>query len=458
MAGLAEPQAAKAQAAASVPSRGRPCLMPPLAAAVAARVPLFYGWVIVAVGALAGAATMGIVQIFSVFLPSLQHDLGASRATLSLAFSVNMLVFGVSSILGGALADRLGTRRLAAAGGILFGLGMILAAPSRGVWQLILALGAVAGLGMGALQGPLQYLTARWFDRRKGLALGILLAGAGIGTLVASPLAEALIRWHGWRATFVIIGLIAAAAILITCPLLVENPAAYGLRPDGAPSAGAEEGATPAHSPWTNATAMRTPAFWTLLGTWYCCCASHSGPLVHAAAHAMDVGVSAPWAAGMLSAFGASAFASRIGLGVLADRIGGRATLIGALAGQTFLTAALGGLRTPWVLAAWAVLFGLAYGGVFAQYPVILREYFGATRVGAVYGTAMFVNAVGMASGPYLAGLVHDFTGTYQVPFWLSGGLGAAATFLAISLARPAPPAPAGNLSTRRYRAERATT
>jgi MFS family permease len=394
--------------------------MPPLAGAVAARVPLFYGWVIVGVGALAGAATMGVVQSFSVFLAPLQEDLGASRATLSLAFSVNMLVFGASSILGGALADRIGTRRLAAAGGILFGLGMILAAPSRGVGQVILALGAVAGLGMGALQGPMQYLTARWFDRQKGLALGTLLAGAGLGTMVISPLAEGLIRWYGWRVTFVVIGLIAAAAILMACPLLVESPEACGLRPDGAPAAKAGEAPAATASPWTNRAAVRTGTFWTLLGTWFCCCTSHSGPLVHAAAHAMDVGVSAPWAAGMLSAFGASAFASRIGLGVVA---------------------ALGGLRTPWALAAWAVFFGLAYGGVFAQYPVILREYFGATRVGAVYGAAMAVNAVGMASGPYLAGLVHDLTGTYQVPFWLSGGLGAVATFLAMGLSRPAAPA-----------------
>jgi MFS family permease len=432
--------------------------MPPLAGAVAARVPLFYGWVIVGVGALAGAATMGVVQSFSVFLAPLGQDLGTSRATLSLAFSANMLVFGVSSILGGALADRIGTRRLAAAGGVLFGLGMILVAPSRGVGQVILALGAVAGLGMGALQGPMQYLTARWFDRQKGLALGTLLAGAGLGTLVTSPLAETLISRYGWRVTFVVIGLIAAAVILMACPLLVESPEACGLRPDGGPAAHAGGAPAPAASPWTNRAAMRTGAFWTLLGTWYCCCASHSGPLVHAAAHAMDVGVGAPWAAGMLSAFGASAFASRIGLGVVADRFGGRATLIGALAGQTVLIAALGGLRTPWALAAWAVFFGLAYGGVFAQYPVILREYFGATRVGAVYGAAMAVNAIGMASGPYLAGLLHDFTGTYQVPFWLSGGLGAVATFLAMGLARPAPPVAAKDLSAHGYRPEQATT
>ncbi len=436
---------------------GRPFLMPPLAAAVATRVPLFYGWVIVAVGGLAGAVTMGLVQSFSVFLAPLQDGLGASRATLSLAFSVNMLTFGLSSIVGGAMVDRYGTRRLAAAGGVLFAVGLLLAARSQNVLQLILALGGVAGLGMGALQGPLQYLTARWFDRRKGLALGILLAGAALGTMVISPLAEALIRWQGWRPTFVILGLLAAAAILGTVPLLLESPEAYGMSPDGAPAAPAGGSPAPAPPLWTNRAAVRTGAFWSLLGTWFCCCTSHSGPLVHVAAHAMDVGVGASWAAGMLSAFGASAFVGRVALGVVADRVGGRATLIGALAGQAVLVAALGGLQGPWALAAWAVVFGVAYGGVFAQYPVILREYFGATRVGAVYGAAMFVNAVGMASGPYLAGLVHDLTGSYQVPFWLSGSLGGVATFLAISLARPAPPAPADGMSVHRSSAERAT-
>jgi len=96
------------------------------------------------------------------------------------------------------------------------------------------------------------------------------------------------------------------------------------------------------------------------------------------------------------------------------------------------------------IAAARGLRVGLAYGGVFAQYPVILREYFGATRVGAVYGGAMCVNALAMATGPFLAGLIHEVTGTYQVPFWANGTLGLAGTFLAISLAKPKPPAEGG--------------
>ncbi len=414
--------------------------MPPLAAGVAARVPWFYGWVIVGLGGLAGAVTMGLVQSYSVFLPPLQRGLGASRAMLSLAFSVNMLTYGAGSFLGGALADRYGTRRLVAAGGVVFGLGLLLAAQSRTAGDLILGWGAVAGLGMGAVQGPLQYLTARWFDRRKGLALGMLLAGAALGTMVLSPLAEALIGREGWRATFVILGLLAAAIVLAMAPFLAESPEAWGLCPDGASAAPAEAAPAGPVAHWTSRAALRTRAFWTLLGTWFCCCTSHSGPLVHVAAHAVDVGAGASWAAEMLGAFGATAFTGRIVLGMVADRIGGRRTLIYALAAQAVLIAAFGGLRAPWALMAVSAAFGLAYGGVFAQYPVILREYFGATRVGAVYGAAMFVNAVAMASGPVLVGLIHDVTGTYQIPFWVSGTIGAAAAFLAVALARPAPP------------------
>lgn len=425
--------------AAPLGGRPRPFLLPPLAASIASRIPLFYGWVIVSVGALAGAATMGVVQVFAVFLPALERDLGAGRATLSLAFSLHMLVYGASSVLTGALADRCGTKVLMAAGGLFFAVGLGLAARTEAAWSLALAFGGVAALGLGALMGPLQYLTARWFDRRKGLALGILLAGPGLGTMVASPLAAALIHWQGWRVTFVLLGLGAAGLILATCPLLVESPQACGLRPDGAAAAtGEDPGAGP--SPWTSATAMRTRAFWTLVGTFFACCGSHSGPLVHVAAHATDVGVSPAWAAGMLSAFGSSIFVGRLGLGAVADRIGGRPTLIGALAVQTVLVGALSGLTHPWALIAFAVLFGVAYGGVFAQYPVILREYFGATRVGAAYGTAVFIGAVGMAFGPFLTGLIHDVTGTYRVPFWVSGTLGAVGVFLALGLSRPVPP------------------
>jgi MFS family permease len=146
----------------------------------------------------------------------------------------------------------------------------------------------------------------------------------------------------------------------------------------------------------------------------------------------------------MMSAFGASAFVGRLGLGAVADRVGARRTLIASMALQAIVVSLLGMLAGPWALAGLAVVFGIAYGGVFAQFPVLIREYFGATQMGAVYGAQGFMGAVGMAVGPYLAGLIHDITGTYRVPFWLSGGVAATSMFLAYALHRPSLPEAAG--------------
>jgi MFS family permease len=142
----------------------------------------------------------------------------------------------------------------------------------------------------------------------------------------------------------------------------------------------------------------------------------------------------------VLTAFGAFSIAGRVGLGIAADRFGGKRCLLLALVLQTGAALWLALAQAPWAFYAFGIIFGLAYGGVYAQYPVITRDYFGATRVGAVYGTQMCLSQLGMAVGGYGVGALFDLTGNYRDPFLASALSGLFALALALSLHRPAPP------------------
>jgi MFS family permease len=406
-------------------------------AAIGARV--FYGWVNVVAAACMVSVGVGVVQAFAVFVAPLEQAFGWSRSAISGAYSLAFAIFGASSVLMGALADRYGTRRVAMAGGSLFALGLVLCAWANTLWGLYLAFAVIGGIGVGSLHSPLAYLAAKWFDRRKGLAMGIVLSGTGIGVMLASPFARALMAWGNWRTAFLGLGVVALVVVLGMGSLLCDAPEHMGQSVDGAarPAAGAGE----QESGWSMATARRTRSFWVLLGTFFFCCACHSGPSLHLAAHAGGWGLSGAAAAGVLSTFGGFSIAGRIGLGFVADRIGGKRSLLISLPLQACAALALAFTQSPWAFYAAAAFLGIAFGGVYAQFPALTREYFGATNVGAVYGSQMFLSSLGMAIGGYGVGALFDVTGSYRDPFLASAFSGLLSVALALGLSRPKPPA-----------------
>ncbi len=409
-----------------------------LRAAIGARV--FYGWVNVAAAACMVSVGVGVVQAFAVFVAPLEQAFGWSRSAISGAYSVAFAIFGASSVLMGALADRYGTRRVAMAGGSLFALGLLLTSFASSLWGLYLTFAVIGGIGVGSLHSPLSYLAAKWFDRRKGLAIGIVLSGTGIGVMLASPFARALMTWGSWRTAFLGLGAVALAVVLGMGSLLCDAPEQMGQHVDGAPRPAAPAPGGPAAG-WTTASARRAPSFWVLLGTFFFCCACHSGPSLHLAAHAAGWGLSAAAAAGVLSTFGGFSIAGRIGLGVVADRIGGKRSLLISLPLQAAAAVGLAFTQSPWGFYAAAAFLGIAFGGVYALFPAITREYFGATNVGAVYGAQMFLSSLGMAIGGYGVGALFDVTGSYRDPFLASAFSGLLSVALALGLARPRPPA-----------------
>jgi MFS family permease len=392
---------------------------------------IFYGWVIVACGIVMTCIGIGSMLSLGVFLQPMSEAMGWSRTGISLAALLNFLCMGVGSFLWGALSDRFGTRAVVLAGGILLGGGLVAASQAATLGQFQLLFGVVVGVAAGSFYAPMTATTTRWFVEHRSLAVALVSAGLGLGSMTVAPLVGWIISHYDWRVAMLVIGDL-AWLLLIPAALLVRNPPAAAPAPPPAPgSLAARE--------FTVAEALRTPQFAAIALTHFACCAAHSGPIFHMVTNVIDHGISAMAATTVLSAAGLASLSGRVICGLLADRLGAKRVLIVGLAIQA---AAVGLYLVTRELAgfyALALMFGLAYGGVMPLYAIVVREYFGARIMGATFGAVAFASTLGMALGPWLGGVLYDSFGSYAWLFIGSFGIGLGAVAIAFAFRPPAP-------------------
>ena len=268
---------------------------------------IHYAWVVTAASAGIMAACSLSVYTFGVFLEPLIEDFGWERGPLSLAPSIAYLVSGFLAIATGRLADKYGPRALASLGGTLMGAGFILMSRVGTLRDTYVFWGLFMGLAFGCLIAPLVSTIPRWFVQRRGLAVGILAAGFGVGAIISPLLAQALIAAHGWQGAFTrpgaftILGVVSWAIIIPLAQLLRKSPAQVGLRPYGEPDAVRSEGVTAPAEGLSLGQALRGVSFW-LFGAieflWFFCL---QAVVVHIVPHATARGMGEIAAASILS-------------------------------------------------------------------------------------------------------------------------------------------------------------
>ncbi|MGY4726575.1 MFS transporter [Burkholderia pyrrocinia] len=390
---------------------------------------LFYGWYVVAAAFAVTFVGFGSAYTFSAFVESLQRDFAASRGQISLVFSLAGFLYFGFGIVSGPLADRFGSRRLAVAGMLLTGAGLAAAGAAHTLLQVYVAYGLGVGLGVGCAYVPAVGAVQRWFVRRRGFASGLAVAGIGVGTLAMPPLASVLIAHVGWRGAYFTL---AAIAVVLGAgmSLLIENdPRGRGLLPDGdaasdggrnTGASGADAAATTAHAGATVREAVTSRPFASLYAACLVCSFGVFVPFVHLVPYALDHGVAPSTAVLLLGAIGVGSTAGRFFLGGLADRFGRRASLLAMFAGMTVALVAWAGAGTVATLAAFALVFGVFYGGWVAVLPAVVMDYFGGRNVSAIIGILYTSVAFGTLIGPAAAGFIYDAGGGYLVPILAS--------------------------------------
>ncbi len=396
---------------------------------------LFYGWVIVAVGIVVGCIGMGGLMSFGVFLQPMADSLGWSRAGISTGSTLAFLSMGVGGFFWGRLFDRYGVRVVVMLGGLLQGLGLVVASQAQSLPMFLAAYGAVVGLAVGAFYVPLTAATASWFTRHRSLAVSLVSAGLALGTTLVAPLARWLIVTHDWRFAMLVLGLIAWAVILPAALLLRPAPATDG------GSATVRSATNTYRDDMTLAQALKTPVFWSLALANFACCAAHSGPIFHMVSYAADCGVAPLTAATVLGVAGLAALSGRIICGLLADRAGAKRTLVACLALQALAIALYLPARDLNTLYAVSMLFGFSYGGAMPLYAILVRAYFPAKIMGSVFGVVAMVSTLGMALGPPVGGWLFDHFGGYGWLYVASSTIGIAGALIAMTV-RPHLPQP----------------
>jgi len=395
----------------------------------------FYGYVIVAAAFFIMIMSFGINNSFGVFFKPLQTEFGWTSAETSGAFSLSMVVFALLSIIMGGLNDRLGPRVVVTVCGFFFGLGCLLMSQISTLWHIYVFFGVMIGIGRGGIRVPLLSTVTRWFAKRRGLMIGIVLAGVGIGRLIAPLVFVRLIVDYGWRFTYVVTGITLLIVILIAAQFLRRDPTQKGLLPYGkVENKGEQQYFKSETESLSLKEAILTAQFWLFFMIWACFGFFICAVMVHIVPHAIDLGISTISAANILATIGGTSIIGNLALGSLGDRIGNRKVyLIGFILSSAALCLLVFATEL-WMLYLFAVVLGFAEGGMGAQSPPLLARLFGLDSHGLLLGVVGVGFRIGSALGPIVTGYIFDLTGSYQVAFWVCAFTGVVGLILSLTL------------------------
>jgi MFS family permease len=370
---------------------------------------LSYGWVVVFAGMLMTCIGIGAMVSLAVFLLPMAEQTGWSRSGISSVATIDFLGMGIGSIVWGMLSDRIGARRVVLLGGCLLVIGLVTASRATTLLELQLTFGVLVGVAAGSFYAPMIAVATGWLEHRRNLAAALVSAGMGMGSMVVAPFAGWLLGQYDWRTSMLIIG-IAAACLVLPAGLLVRDPP----RPEQVAGSGHVPDETAQAFPLTAAQAFFKPQFVIIALANFACCAAHSGPIFHMVTYAAFCGLAPMVAVSVYSLAGLSGLGGRLGLGMIADRIGAKPTLVAGLTLQALAIGAYVFVDTLPMFYLLAIVFGIAYGGVMPLYAVMVRDSFGPRIMGTMFGAVTMFASLGMALGPGAGGFVFDTWGDYS--------------------------------------------
>lgn len=402
--------------------------------------PLHYAWIIVAVTFAAVVVTAGVRSTPSVLIIPLEGEFHWSRATISFAVGVNLLLYGAVGPFAAVVMDRFGARRTMILALAATAVSVALTPAMREPWQLILLWGVAVGLSTGFVGGYLAaFIAARWFRTRQGLVVGVLTAANAAGQLVFLPTMAALATDAGWR----VMSLVLAGAVVAFLPLLVllmrDRPEDLGLA-----RYGDETGSRPAVPAEGNpvavafralAAGVRSRDFWLIAGGYFVCGATTNGLIgTHLIAACVDHGFSEVAGAGLLAATGVFALLGGTLSGWLSDRWDNRLLLCCyyGFRGLALLYLPFAFGMSYYGLSLFSMVYGLDWIASAPPTVRLLTGVVGSERIGIMVAWITVIHQIGSASAAYLAGVMRISFGTYFEAFIMAGLLLMAAAVMVL--------------------------
>jgi OFA family oxalate/formate antiporter-like MFS transporter len=382
---------------------------------------------------------LGAVYAWSIFVRPLEQEFGWKRADVSTVFTVLVFVFGLTFVLGGRMQDKLGPTKVSFIGATLNAIGFFMAGYTTSIGWIVFWLGVVAATGQGFGYATPIPVMSKWFPDRRGLAVGLAVAGYGGGSAIFGPLGgNWLIPAYGWRNTFFIFGVIFMVMGLIATWLLQNPPAGY--KPEGwQPSAAAKAAATKYE--FLPSEAVKTPTMWFMwvayaLGTAAgLMVISQLVPFARQQGHSIEIATTAIFVGAIGSASG------RILSGWMSDGLGRLNVLrlmIGVSALSMFLLFHVGASVAMLYLMVFVIYW--CYGTQLSVNASTAADFWGTKNVGANYGLLFTAWGVAGIIGPRIGGQLYDKFGNYEYAFYVAGVLSIVALVFEFIARRPTEP------------------
>ena len=402
----------------------------------------YYGWWVVAAASsisFANAATA--IGILTVFVIPMSDEFGWDRTDVAGATSLGAVLGAGLAPFTGRLVDRLGARIVLGAGGLAVVIGCLFLSTAHALLGFYAAFTLIRVADQGLIQVGASVTAGKWFLRYRGRATGLVLLGGSLGIVVMAPAVQLVIDYWDWRAAWVMLATVMLCVGVVPSVLTVRRqPEDLGLAIDGAASHETSEVSADSQRDARSfplSAAVRTPAFWAILGSLFLISTSTSGIGLHLVPHLVQQGLTATAAVGAVSVMSISGAVAALTSGLLAERASAKALMI-----VLYLTGAL----SMWVLIGaetlpetylFAVLQGAVMTGVNTLAPILWAKYYGRRTLGSMFGISRAAQVVGFAVGPLGSAVVFDRTGTYQGAFLILAAVAGAAALLLIVARHP---------------------
>jgi sugar phosphate permease len=390
---------------------------------------IHYGWIVVGVTCFVVLTGAGVRSSPGILMVPLENEFGWSRATIGLAVSINLILYGCIGPFAAAIMERVGVRRSVVYALALVAAGVASTSMMQHAWQLILMWGFVVGAGTGFLATVLSAMVAaRWFTARRGLVVGVLSGGAATGQLLFLPAMATIASNFGWRTTVLAIAAVACAVIPLVLLFMRDRPADVGLMPYGETGTPAAATAAPKGNPVTLAfaalrDASRIRDIWILAATYFVCGASTNGLIgTHLIPACIDHGFSEITGAALLATMGVFNFIGTTSAGWLADRFDNRRLLsiYYGLRGLSLFYLPFSFVDF-YTMTLFAVFYGLDWFATVSPTVRLITDQVGREKAGMVYGWVFTAHQLGGASAAFFGGLFRVNFGGYMEAFMLSG-------------------------------------
>jgi OFA family oxalate/formate antiporter-like MFS transporter len=394
------------------------------------------GWSVV-LAALSINLILGVLYAWGVMGKALVVQENWTKAQASLPFTVSTVAFAVTMIFAGRWQDRIGPRLIAMLGGVILGAGLALSSFARTADMMLITYGIIGGIGIGLGYSATTPPSIKWFPpARKGLITGMVVSGVGLAAVYMSPLTARLIRMTSIPQTFVILGIGTIVLVTLLAQFLANPP--HGYVPAAANVRGAAAKAPAgcrSELDWQEM--LRTSQFYRL---WLMFVLSASAGLMlimHVSIIAKEQAHVDAWGFWLIAILALCNTAGRLLSGFLSDRIGRARTMVLAFLLQAMNMLSFSHYTTPALLIFGSAFTGLCYGTIFTLFPATTADFYGVRNLGVNYGLMFTAFGVAGVTGPYVAGQIRDFLGTYTHAYTLSALMLVVGTGLALTLKPP---------------------